>query len=126
MIFEKLQAHDLIAKMQTNFMRQKKENLEEGEFLVLADFSENFSFVVQDEIQSFHWNNSSATIHPFVCYSTHGSLCYMIISECEQHDVCAVHLFQRKLVDFLHQECGGQLPRKICYMSDGCAGQYKN
>ena len=36
----------------------------------MADFSENFSFVVQDEIQSFDWNNSSATIHPFVCYST--------------------------------------------------------
>ena len=30
----------------------------------MADFSENVSFVVQDEIQSFHWNNSSATIHP--------------------------------------------------------------
>ena len=34
----------------------------------MDDFSGNFTFVVQDEIQAFHWNNSLATIHPFVCY----------------------------------------------------------
>ena len=123
---EKLQLHDLIAKMQADFMRQKKQSLGEGEFLVLADFSENFSFVVQDEVQSFHWNNNYATIHPFVCYSNEGSFCFVVISECTQHDVIAVHLFQRKLVDFLTQQCGGQRPKKIYYMSDGCAGQYKN
>ena len=63
-----LLVHDFTAKMQSSFMQQKKESLKEGEFLVIADFSENFSFVVQDEVQSFHWNNSSATTHPFVCY----------------------------------------------------------
>ncbi|KAL5518045.1 hypothetical protein EMCRGX_G003713 [Ephydatia muelleri] len=125
-MMQKLQLHDLIAKMQADFMRQKKQNLGPGEFLVLADFSENFSFVVQDEVQSFHWNNNSATIHPFVCYSNEGSFCFVVISECTQHDVIAVHLFQRKLVDFLTQQCGGQRPKKLYYMSDGCAGQYKN
>ncbi|KAL5480015.1 hypothetical protein EMCRGX_G023629 [Ephydatia muelleri] len=95
-MLEKFLVHDLITKMQADFMREKKESLGPGEFLVVADFSENFSFVVQDEIQSFDWNNNSATLHPF-------------------HDVNAVHLFQRKLVNFLTQEsCGGQLPKKIC------------
>ena len=111
-------------------MREKKESLGPREFLVVADFSENFSSVVQDEIQSFHWNNNSATIHPFVCYYRDNgelrSVCYIVISSCIQHDVNAVHLFQRKLVNFLTQEsCGGHLPKKIWYMSDGCAAQYK-
>jgi hypothetical protein len=48
------------------------------------------------------------------------------MSECTQHDVSAVHLFQKKLVDFLTQQSGGQRPKKIYYMSDECAGQYKN
>eukprot|EP00731_Ephydatia_muelleri_P026535 Em0018g635a len=130
-MLEKLLVHDLITQMQADFMREKKESLGPEEFLVVADFSENFSFVVQDEIQSFHWNNNSATIHPFVCYYRDNgelrSVCYIVISSCIQHDVNAVHLFQRKLVNFLTQEsCGGQLPKKIWYMSDGCAAQYKN
>ena len=130
-MLEKLLVHDLIAKMQADFMREKKESLGPGEFLVVADFSENFSFVVQDEIQSFHWSNNSATIHPFVCYYRDNgelrSVCYIVISSCIQHDVNAVHLFQRKLINFLTQVCcGGQLPKKIWYMSDGCAAQYKN
>ena len=126
----KLLHHDFTAKMQAAFMQQKKESLQEGEVLVIADFSENFSFVVQDEIQSFHWNNESATIHTFICYyklnTTTTSLCYLVISENKQHDTIAVHLFQRKLVDFLTQHFGGNKPRKIYYMSDGCAAQYKN
>ena len=36
--------------------------------VLLGDFAENFTFVMQDEVQSYHWNNAQATIHPFVCY----------------------------------------------------------
>ena len=73
-MIEKLQLHDL---MQADFMCQKKLSLGQGEFLILADFSKKFSFVVQDEVQCFHWNNNSATIHPFVCYSNEGSFCFV-------------------------------------------------
>ena len=49
-----------------------------------------------------------------------------VISECNQHDRIAVHLFQRKLLDVLTLEYGGKRPWKVYYMSDGCAAQYKN
>ncbi|KAL5515849.1 hypothetical protein EMCRGX_G001083 [Ephydatia muelleri] len=127
---KKLQLHDFIAKHQAKFLAQKKENLTHGEFLVIADFSENYSFVVQDEVQSFHWNNLQATVHPFLCYYRNtdgklGSACFTIISENKEHDTIAVHLFQRKLVSFLTEHFGSK-PKIIIYMSDGCAGQYKN
>ena len=48
----------VITKMQADFIQEKKKSLGPREF-----------FVVQDEIQSFHWNNNSATIHLFVCDS---------------------------------------------------------
>ena len=38
-----------------------KENLKRNEALVILDFAENYSFVVQDAVQGFHWNNSHAT-----------------------------------------------------------------
>ena len=31
------------------------------EIIVQGDFAENYSYVVQDEIQSFHWENKQAT-----------------------------------------------------------------
>lgn len=65
-MLKELLLHDYTAKMQSSFMQQTKESLKPGVFLVLADFSENYSSVIQDEVQSFHWNNSSATVHPFV------------------------------------------------------------
>ena len=65
---EALKRHDFIAKQQARYLNDVKENLLPGEFLVIGDFSKNYSFVVQDEAQSFHWNNSMATIHPFVYY----------------------------------------------------------
>ena len=42
--------------------------LGEKEVLVVGDFAENLTFVMQNEVQSYHWNNAQATIHPFVCY----------------------------------------------------------
>ena len=58
---KKLLLHDFIAKNQAWFLADKKESLTHGGFLVIADISENYSFVVQDEVQSFHWNNLQAT-----------------------------------------------------------------
>lgn len=64
----KLKTHSFLANMQKEFYHETKTNLEEGEVVVTCDFSENYSFVLQDEVQSYHWTNSQATLHPFVVY----------------------------------------------------------
>ena len=70
------------------------------------DFSENYSFILQDAAQGFHWNNSQATLHPFVVYvylredGELKHLSYVVFSDCLVHDTVAVHLFQKKLVKF--------------------------
>ena len=76
--------------------------------------------------QGFHWNNSQATIHPFVVYYLDMGklhhLSYVVISDCLHHDTVAVYLFQKSLLDFLKKFsiC------KVFYFSDGTASQYKN
>ena len=125
----KLRLHHFIARQQAKFNSEKKETLGSGEFLVVADFSENYSFVIQDEVQSFHWKNLQATVHPFLCYyrvlngNKLNSISFTVISENKYHDSTAVHLFQRKLIAFLTDHFGMK-PKKInIYVSDGCAGQ---
>ena len=95
---DKLQA--LIPTQQALFFNDCKTNLKIGEVLVQADFSENYSFLIQDATQGFHWNNSQATIHPFVIYYNHANeeqhINFVVISDCLKHDTVAVYLFQTK------------------------------
>lgn len=127
----KLLRHSFIAKQQSAYLKQLKDNILPDEYIVICDFAENYSFVLQDAVQGFHWNNAQATIHPIIIYYRgedkekleHINL--VIISDCMSHNTVAVHLFQRMMIDFLKQKRPSQ-PQKIHYFSDGAASQYKN
>jgi len=127
--------HDFVAKQQSKFLQECKLTIAPGTFIVVGDFAENYSFIVQDASQSFHWNNLQATIHPFVCYyrkqvvdasslNPLQHVSFVVISESNTHDTVAVHLFQKVLIRFLIKEI--EMPKKVLYFSDGCAAQYKN
>ena len=51
---DNLTSHSYIAKCQTNYLKRRKKELPDNCALVLGDFAENYTFVVQDDIQSFH------------------------------------------------------------------------
>ncbi len=123
--------HSFIASEQAHFYRECKENLKSGDLLVTVDFSENYAFILQDAAQGFHWNNSQATLHPFVAYYVDSDelhhLSYTIISDCLKHDTVAVYHFQKCFISFIKTYLPERLqPTKIIYFSDGAASQYKN
>lgn len=60
--------HSFIATQQSFSYQDCKSALQPGELVVTADFSENYSFILQDAAHGFHRNNSQATIHSFVAY----------------------------------------------------------
>ena len=77
--------------------------------IILLDFAENDSFVVQDVVQGFHWEISQATLYPFVAYLRSSnwdfkdtSIC--IISDCLKHDQTAVHCFLTKVITLMEQK----------------------
>lgn len=123
-----LTSHHFIAKHQSGYLKNLKEEIEEGEVIILMDFAENYSFVIQDESQGFHWDNSQATLHPFVVYYRDEgelkNLNFCTISDCLVHNAAVVHIFISKVVEFLKS----LLPqlKHIYYFSDGAGGQYKN
>jgi hypothetical protein len=89
------------------FLKELKCDLQSGEFVVLCDFTEHYSFVLQDGAQGFHWNNAQATIHPFVIYfkksdalnTEHENI--LMIPDCLKHDSILVHTFRRHLMKFI-------------------------
>ena len=82
-----------------------KENLDENSLICLGDFAENFIFVIQDEIQSYHWSKQQATLHPIVNYYKvhnllkHQSFCF--ISDDMHHDTSMVYLIQKMLLSYV-------------------------
>ncbi|XP_065669184.1 uncharacterized protein LOC136088691 [Hydra vulgaris] len=130
MVYEQLDSlrvHHFISKSQATYYQHLKTNLKENQALVLLDFAENYSFLIQDAVQGFHWNNSQATVHPFVAYFIKdGKLdtqSYCVISDHLKHGTDAVHCFIGNVIDKLKQL---QTFEHIIYFSDGAASQYKN
>ena len=124
-----LTRHHYVSKKQSEAFKVAKESLKEDEVLLVGDFAENYSFVVQNAAQGHHWNNSQCTLHPFVVYFKgadgtikHESFCF--ISDCTKHSTAMVYTFLKTLIPFLKEKYPAM--RKIIYWSDGCAGQYKN
>ena len=96
-----------LAKCQAKYLNEKKESLSNNEALILGDFAENYQFLIQDEIQSYHWSKEYCTLHPVVIYYCDGegnlqhiSLCF--ISDDNIHDTTFVHQVQTMIIDYLH------------------------
>ena len=53
-----LTRHHHVAQMQTQYLKKPKETIPTSECIIVGHFSENFSFVVQDAAQGYHWENT--------------------------------------------------------------------
>ena len=100
-----------------------------NEVIVLGYFAESYQFLVQDEIQSYHWSKEYFTLHSLVVYFIdgegniqHNSLCF--IADDKNHNTNFVYKIQTILVDYLKENL--PIVDKIFYFSDGCVEQYKN
>lgn len=118
---EILKRHHCISQIQDeSFTETKKALLKLNG--VLDDLAENFTYVVQDEIQGYHWVNDQSTMHPFVLYFknddvkiTNKSIC--ILSYYLEHNRAVAHVFQSHVVN---------LKKIEIYFSDSSGSKYKN
>ena len=65
---DKLTSHTYIAKAQSNYLKSRKENIDENSIIFWATSQKNSTFVVQDQIQGYHWYKEQATLHPVLMY----------------------------------------------------------
>ena len=121
-------AHSYITKEQNMVFKETKANLTEKQAVAVLDFAENYKFIVQDEIQSFHWNNKQCTLHPAAIYLKidgevqEFSMC--VLSDDMFHDYQFVKKVMDCIVEYI-EELNSSV-ELINYFSDGCAKQYKN
>jgi hypothetical protein len=106
-------------------LKATKKNLQEGEYVVICDFSENYAFIVQNSIQAYYWSINQASLHPFVCYyklnGVEHHFCFVVISNIMHHDTVSVYLYQTYIIKNLKT----MLPKtkKKIFFTDGAPSQ---
>jgi hypothetical protein len=119
-------------KWQGAQFEQVRNNLEDGDLLMVMDFGMNFAHRYAEEPQASHWYHQSSTVHPVVCYlrcperDCHEIVTedLMMISDDLNHDAYAVKAFEDKAIEHL-QDKGYELKRVVQF-TDNCSGQYKS
>ena len=130
MLFE-LRKYHFLAKKQSEFLRVKKASLKFDEAVLTLDFAENYSFIVQDCAQRYHWNNAQATIHPFILYYLNpktkeiSRASFSCIINHMTHNTITVYAFLKNLINN-HIKTRYPFLKSISYFSDGSPAQYKN
>jgi len=120
--------HHFLAKFQSKFFAERKENLQNDEVLVQLDFAENFAYVAQDAAQAFHYNNDQCTLVTIVFYYNAGQEIRhhsaVVLSDSTTHDTAAVYCTQKIILPLIKKICPNV--RKIIYMTDGAKQHFKN
>src|SRR5258705_11209492 len=121
--------HHFVSKSQQRYLADLKAGLRKGHCVILAGFLENYSVVIQDEVQGYHWTKDQITVHPFVAYFVNESdnqqaKSFVRFSENLRHNTVAVFSFQKRVMESLKTIVPNL--EKIYYFSDGAASQYKN
>ena len=96
---------------------------------MLCDFAENYSPIIQDEIQSAHWTSMVQTaLHTTVVYlKLNGTMVFesfCVVSNCLDKRAWSVAAFLRPVINYLKDKYNHLT--KVNYFSDGAATQYKN
>ena len=132
---------DLLKKSMIDFPRHRfnhyhtkevfskcKSNLQHDQILKVQDFSENYTCLVPDEVQSLHWSQTQATLYPVVVYRNDGEntieeqLVY--ISDDLHHDCYFVEYVNKQVHQYYHDK-GIPISHDIEF-NDGCSAQYKS
>ena len=100
----KITSHSFIAKSQAKYLKHLKEILSPDQAIVLGDFAENYTFVVQDEIQNYHLCKKQCSIHPIIIYYMKEQLeesSFCVISDNLNHDVEFVSQVIHQIIDHI-------------------------
>ena len=95
----------------------------------VQDFSENYTCLVPDEVQSLHWSQTQVTLFPVVtfCKDINGNLLedhLVYVSDDKKHDCVFVELVNAKIHEYYKQQ-GVQIKLHIEF-TDGCVSQFKS
>lgn len=117
--------HKYLIKSQLEHVNFIKEKQPENHALIIMDYSENYSTVSSNEIQSAYFAKRQISIFTAIAYvGQMEPITFLIGNDDINHAKDQVWLYQRKILSSLVEDYPAI--DHIDFVSDGCAGQFKN
>lgn len=132
---QKFIKHNYVACWQDSQCHLAMETIPEGVLISHVDFSENYTFAVQDEIQSMYYHSYQVTIMVHITYRRNPDFvedgdfpklikaAHFWISDDREHDTLFVQFCFIQHWEWLQSQ--GVTPREHWVFSDGCSSQFK-
>ena len=115
--------HVFVKRQQSSFFEMEKANVGEKKCIIQVDYSENFSLIDQNEIQTAHWSRRQLSLFTTYLWTNSIDQAFVIVSNDITHNKftvsqCLERVFKRakSLVPSLNE---------VVMFSDGSASQFK-
>ena len=121
---KKFLVHGHIKRLQSKQYELDKElaSLQDSDIAVLQmDFAENYACLVQDEIQSAHWNQNKVTLFTTVTWLKGEVMSKVIVIDCMQHTKSPVMIFLDEILKNLPSTV-----KEVRIWTDGPSSLFKN
>jgi hypothetical protein len=128
--------HNFVAKWQDLQFKACIKTFPINSVVSVVDFAENYTFEIQNEVQSMHWHSYQVSILVHISFRHNPEMdpynedtwilneYHFYISDDKQHDSAFVqHCFG---LHWNHMESNGYAPQTHVVWSDGCAAQFKS
>ena len=126
--FHSFKMHCYVKRMQSRHFEDLKIHTTNETAVLQVDFAENYTAVLQDEIQSAHWHQKQVTLFTAIAWvgdnSAKPTRSFVNISDDLTHNKHSVWVFMKNIIKSLQAEFPNL--KHIHVFSDGCAGQFKN
>lgn len=98
-----------------------------GRLVLHVDFAENWSVILKDEIQSYHWNKDQISIFTAVCYYENDkTMSFAVVSDDRKHDSAHAVMAINLIIKNIQQSFAVETFEEIIMISDGAASHFKN
>lgn len=123
--FDHYVMHKYIIKIQLERLRELKATLSDDTAYMTMDFSNNFQTMAQDEVQAAYFSRKYIEVFTCIVYvGQNEPLSFILTNDNASHSKEHVHFYIHKVLTVLKEKFP-QL-KKIHFVSDGAASQFKN
>ena len=120
--------HEYVKKCQSISFKERKENLDPNSIIIHFDFSENYEFIAQDEIQSAHWEHQSCTLFTAMVHYKEIKLkheSYVTVTDYLSHDKYAAVVILNEILNDLKLKHPNLTVENTTFRSDGTSQHFK-
>jgi hypothetical protein len=122
--FKLFRKHKFVARCQKDALKEKIENVQSDEAVIIMDFAEKFISKARREIQSCYFGKKLITIFTSKIYMKDQEIPYVIASDEQSQNKEVVFAFMVKMIEFIKLK--NPKIKKLIIFTDGCGGQFKN